>query len=166
MNIIKILLGIISFFVLLFLESFFLKVFSFSIFIIISVSLWRRVDDIFFYSFVTLFGIVLDTILHVPLGVHSFSIILLLILVDIFWFFIHRDGWTGYIGIFLYIFSYYLLIPIIAALLDVGMFPDISFGRIAGIFVSSLVSVGICVFIDRFVKSIREDKRADVIRLR
>jgi len=163
---IKVLLGIILFFVLLFLESFFLKIFSFSVFIILVISMYKRIDDIIFYPFITLFGIVLDTILHTPLGVHTLVIILLLLFVDIFWFFVHRDQWTGYIGIFLFIISYYLLVPVVSSLLDSGVFSEISISRVVGILIVSLISVGICILVDRFVKSIRDDKRADVIRLR
>lgn len=163
---IKVLLGIILFFILLFLESFFLKVFAFSIFIILSVSLWRRVNDLIFFPFITLFGIVLDTVLHTPLGIHSLVVILLLLLLDIFWFFVHRDNWTGYIGIFLYICFYYLLTPIVTSLIEYGVFPHISFSRLIGIVISGLISVGILVLIDRFVKSIRDDRDSNVIRIR
>jgi hypothetical protein len=162
---IKVLLAIISFFLLLFLESFFLKVFSFSVFLILTVSIWKRVDDIIFYPFITLFSITLDTVLHTPLGTHGIVIILLLILADIFWFFVHRDSFSGYIGVFLFITSYYFLIPLASGLLQDGISPEFSWGRVIGIFVSSLISTGVCILVDRFVKSIRSEQSSGTIRL-
>ncbi len=162
---IKILLGIILLFLSLFLESLFLRVFSFSIFIIITISLWKRVDDIFFYSFITLFGIILDTVLHVPLGVHLIVIVVLLMFTDIFWLFVHRDSISGYIGVFLFITLYYILIPLVSSLFQEGIFTEISLGRIIEIIICSLVSTLICVFVDRFVKSIRSERNSKVLRL-
>ena len=166
MSIIKIFLTIVALLLLLFFESFFLKVFSFSIFIILTISIWKRVDNLFFYSSVTIFGIILDTVLHIPLGVHTTVIFLLLMVTDIFWFFVHRDSISGYIGVFLFTSLYYLLIPNVTSLLEEGVLSEISLGRVTGIIISSIISAILCIVIDRFVKSVRSERNSGVIRLK
>lgn len=162
---IKVLLAIISLILLFFLESFFLRLFSFSLFIISVISMYRRVDDIVLYPFVLLFGLILDSVLLTPLGVHSGVIAVLLILVDIFWFFIPRDSKAGYIGVFLFVSLYRILVTVLGSLLLYGVFPKILISTWIGVLAVGLISTLICIFIDRFTKSIRGNQKIGVIRL-
>lgn len=162
---IKILLLTISFFLLLFLESFFLRVFSFSLFIVITISIWKKVDDLIFYPFITLFGVILDTVTHAPLGMHTLVIAILLLFIDLLWFFIPRDGKFGYIPVFLFVFLYYVLVLVVSSLLEDGVFPSILIGSWINMILKSLFSVILYLFAYRFIKLIRDDKTEGKIRL-
>ncbi len=162
---IKILLLTISFFLLLLLESFFLRVFSFSLFIIITISIWKKVDNLIFYPFITLFGVILDTVTHTPLGMHTLVIAILLLFIDLLWFFVPRDGKFGYTPVFLFVFAYYVLIQIGSSLLEDGMFPSILLSSWINMIVKSLFSVLLYFIMYRFIKLIRDDKTEGKIRL-
>jgi hypothetical protein len=92
MEIIKWLLLTILCFFLLFLESFLLKVFSFSLFIIIVISMKGRVKDSFLYIFTAIFSIILDSVMHTPLGTHLLVLALLMLFYDFLNVFIPRDS--------------------------------------------------------------------------
>ncbi len=162
---IKILLITISFFVLLFVESFLLRVFSFSLFAVVVLSMWKRVNDILFYTFLTLFGIVLDCVLQVPLGTHILVLTLLFLLLEFLWLLVPVEGKFGYIPIFFFVFLYYLLIPVVSSLLSEGVFPSLLSSIWIEIFVKSVISVGMFMLINRFTKSLRDNKSRGVIRL-
>lgn len=162
---IKVLLLTISFFLLLFLESFFLRVFSFSLFIVITISIWKKVDDIVFYPFITLFGVILDTVTHAPLGMHTLVIAILLLFIDLLWFFVPRDGKFGYTPVFLFVFLYYVLVIVVSSLLEDGIFPSILIGSWINMIVKSIFSVLLYFFVYRFSKLIRNDKTEGRIRL-
>ena len=162
---IKVLLITIAFFVLLLIESFLLKVFSFSLFIIIVISMWKRVNDFSLYIFVTLFSIVLDSVLHTPLGTHGIVICVLLLLIESLWLLIPRDTKFGYVPVFIFVFLYYILVSTASSLLLDNVFPSFSLDSLIGIFVKSLVSVGVYILIERFTKSLRSDQVRGVIRL-
>lgn len=162
---IKILLFTIAFFLLLFMESFLLEVFSFSIFLIIVISMWKRVGDISFYIFITLFGVVLDSVLHTPLGTHGIVIGILLLLIEFLLLLIPRDSKFVYLPIFIFISLYYILILTVSSLLRDNVFPSIFLSSLVSIFFKSLVSIGAYILIERFSKSLRNDQIRGTIRL-
>ena len=156
---------IISIFLLMLLESFFLRVFSFSIFVILTVSLYKRVGDIWFYLFVALVGIALDTVLHMPIGIHMLILGGLLITLQISWLLIPRGSNSGYIPIYFFVISYYLLLPISTSLIQNNIFPEILGSTILWIFVKGLISVALCILIDRVFVSLRDSSGGTSIRL-
>lgn len=163
---VKILVAIILFLFLVFVESIFLKVFSFSIFVIVAVSLWKRVGLFPYFVLITMFGIILDSILNTPLGVHSLSICLLLFLVEFLYILIPRDSKFNYLIIFLFVFLYYILIPIGSSLFLSGRFPEISLNILGWGVLKSVISVGIFHLINIFMNSLRDGKGSKSIRLR
>lgn len=162
---IKILLVTISFFVLLFVESFLLRVFSFSLFAVVVLSMWKRVNDTLFYTFLTLFGIVLDCVLQAPLGTHILVLTILLLLLEFLWLLVPAEGKFGYIPVFLFVFLYYLLIPVVSSLLSEGVFPSLLSSIWIEILVKSVISVGMSMLISRFTKSLRDSQPRGAIRL-
>lgn len=165
MKIIKIPLFIILFLLLFFLESFFLKLFSFSIFIILVLSFWRNGRDIYYYLFLSLFGLVLDSVTHTPLGVHIFVLSVLLLLLELSWLLISREGKYRVIPMFLFIFLYYTLTPVFSSLFTDFVFPDVSIFSWGNIVLNSVISVGFSLLIERFTKSLRSENSRGDIRL-
>ncbi len=156
---------IIGIFLVMLFESFFLRVFSFSIFVILVISLYKRVGDIWFYLFVALVGIGLDTVLHMPLGLHMVILGVLLIMLEISWLLIPRSSNSGYIPIYFFVISYYLLLPISTSLIQNSMFPEILGSTILWILVKGLISVIFCILIDRVFVSLRDSSGGTSIRL-
>lgn len=152
---IKILISIILFFALLFLESFFFEIFSFSLFILTILLIWKRINPIAFYILITLFGVILDSVNHFPLGTHALVISILLMFLELLSIVIPSEGKLQYIGVFASIFLYYILLLLIGSLLQDGVFPKISSSKLLNIFVISTISTVVCIVINRFLKTIQ-----------
>ncbi len=165
MQIIKIPVIIILGILLILIESFLLRVFSFSIFLIIVFSLRGKIGTLSFYSFVILFSIILDAVTHKPLGVNILVLSSLFLLLDFLWLLIPRDGKFRFIPIFLFLFLYYLLLPIFTSLIQDFVFPDFSLFPWIKILVNSCISVGICLLAESFTKYLRSEKSESKIRL-
>ncbi len=165
MEIIKWFLLIILCFFLLFLESFLLRIFSFSLFIIAVVSMKGRVKDSSLYIFTAIFSIILDSVMHTPLGTHLLVLALLMLFYDFLNVIIPRDSKFNYLSIFLFIFLYYILLPTANSLLQDGSFPNMLALPWMGFFINSVISVCMCAVINHFLKYVREDSSAERIRL-
>lgn len=152
---IKILLITISFFVLLFLESFMFEIFSFSLFILGILLLWKRMNPIAFYILITLFGVILDSVNHFPLGTHVLVVSILLMFLDLLSIIIPSDGKLQYLGIFLSIFLYYIFLILIGSLLQDGVFPKIVGSKWVSISIVTTISTILCIVINRFLKTIQ-----------
>lgn len=165
MGVIKGLLFIILLFGLLFLESFFLRIFSFSVFIIVVISMKSRIKDFSFYTFLVIFSIILDSVMHDSLGAHLLVVALVVILYDFLAVIIPQDSKFNYLSAFLLIFLYYLLLPIINSILQGGGFPNIFALPLLNFFIASVISVCIFAGINYFAKFVRNDRVAGKIRL-
>lgn len=163
---IKALLLIISVFLLMLIESFFLRALSFSIFVILVVSLYKRIGDIWLFLFISIMGIALDTVFHMSLGLHMIVLGVLLLVLDISWIVIPRSSNSGYVSLFLFVLAYYLLIPTANSLIQDSTFPEILPNILLWILVKSVVSVGICIVVDRLFISLRDSSEGSSIRLR
>lgn len=163
---IKILLLTISFFLLIFLESFLLKVFSFSLFVVLAISFWKKIDNTLFFLFVTLFTLMLDTVLHTPLGVHMIVISLSVILVEILWFLIPRDDTFGFVPVFLVVFFYHTAVVIFTSFLQDSVFPTFTFGMLLGNLVKGIFSIPIYILVKRVSAFVRNEDTGEKIRLR
>lgn len=152
---IKILLITISFFVLLFLESFMFEMFSFSLFILGILLLWKRMNPIVFYILITLFGVILDSVNHFPLGTHVLVVSILLMFLDLLSIIIPSDGKLQYLGIFLSILLYYIFLILIGSLLQDGVFPKIVGSKWVSISIVTTISTILCIVINRFLKTIQ-----------
>lgn len=163
---INILIVTIGMFLNIFLESFFLQLFSFSLFVVLTISLYKRIGDIWFYTFLVISSIALDSVLHMHLGLHILVLSSLLLLLEISWLIIPRGSKSGYISIFLLFFSYYILLPISNSLILGQVFPQILPITILWILVKSLISLFLCILIDRFFVSLRDGSGDRDIRLK
>ena len=79
MNIFQIAIYILSIFFVFFLESFFLKLFGFSVFVVLTINMWGRLKPVWFFVYVTFFGLLLDIMLHTALGMHMSVIATLIV---------------------------------------------------------------------------------------
>ncbi len=157
---IKVLLITISIFVLLFLESFLFEIFSFSLFILFVLTLWKRINPVVFYILITLFGVILDSVNHFPLGTHVLVVSLLLMFLDLLSVVIPSEGKLQYFGIFLSISLYYILLLVIGSLLRDNVFPKIDVSKLVNILFVSIISTFFCIVINRLLKVFRyEDSR-------
>ncbi len=152
---IKILLITISLFVLLFLESFLFDLFFFSLFVLVLLLIWKRVNPIVFYTFITLFGVILDSVNHFSLGTHILVISALLMFLDLLSIVIPSEGKMQYVGIFLSIFFYYILLLVLGSLLQDGVFPKIAIERLVNISIVSVISTLLYIIVNRFLKTIQ-----------
>ncbi len=159
------LLLIILLFLLLFLESFFLRVFSFSVFIIVVISMKGRIRDLPLYVFLVIFSIILDSVMHAPLGTHVLVVALAMLFYDFVNILISYDSKFHYISIFLFLLLYYMLLPVVSFLLKDHFLPNIlklSWFRFA---INSMISVCICILVDHFMKFVRSDSSSNKIKL-
>lgn len=157
---IKILLITISLFVLLFLESFLFEIFSFSLFILVVLLLRKRIHPVGYYIFIIVFGIILDSVNHFPLGTHALVISVLLMFLDFLSIIIPSEGKFQYLGVFFSIFFYYVLLVVLGSLLQDSVFPRIVVEKWLNIIVISTISTLICIVFNRFLKTIRyEDSK-------
>ena len=163
---IKALILIISVFLLVLIESFFLRVFSFSILVIVVISIYKRVEDSWVFLLIALMGIALDTVLHMPLGLHMVILGVLLLFLKILWVVIPRGSNLGYFALLMFFASYYLLLPIGKSLIQDSVFPEILPNLAVWTLVKGIVSIGVCIVVDRFFTSLRDSNEGSSIRLR
>ncbi len=151
---IEVLLITISIFVLLFLESFFFELFSFSLLILVLLLLWKRINPVIYYILITFLAIILDSVNHFPLGTHVLVIAILLFIFELLSIVIPSEGKLHYLSIFLSTFLYYILLLLIGSLLQDGAFPKV-LGSLVNITVVSGITTIIYAFVNRFFKSIQ-----------
>ena len=163
---IKVLLLTISFFLLIFLESFFLKVFSFSLFVVVSISFYKKIDHIVYFVLITLFTTILDTVLHTPLGVHMISTAIALVLLESLWFLIPRDGTFGFVPVFVGVFVYYISLLVFTSLLRDSVLPTLSLEFVLQSFLKGIFSIPIYIGIAKTLAFLRKDDIGSKIRLR
>lgn len=163
---IKVLILTIGIFLNILLESFFLNVFSFSIFVILCISLYKRVDNIWFFLFVFFTTLILDTVLHLHLGIHLLTVSVLLILLEASWLLIPRESIYGYATILILFVLYYLFLPFFNSLVFANINWEILTANIAWVLVKALISLGIYVLMDRGYVFLRKEGQGSQIRLR
>jgi len=163
----KVVVGTIGIFLVVFLEHFFLGISSFSIFILLSVITWNRVSVPLFAYFGILTSLALDVTLHQPLGFHFLILGTVLLLLSFVGMFTHLEGRASRYAALLVVFliSYFASIVSISLIED-GLFPIFNTSILLGIFFNSLVSVVICFVSDILFSSIREEKGYERIRLK
>jgi len=166
MNILKVVITIISFFLLFFFESLLLKVFGFSLFILFSLIAWTKVKDVWFFVYITLFGVLIDIMFSTHLGVHISSVLLSITLFELLFLIIPRDSGYRYLNFFLSISIYYIFTITLNSLLYDRIFSKILLNEFVVIFVRSIFSVGIAVLIERLLLFLRDSKGERSIRLR
>jgi hypothetical protein len=91
-------------FFLTFSGEFFVEGIFILLFIIIVISMKGRVKDNLLYIFTAIFSIILDSVMHTPLGTHLLVLALLMLFYDFLNFIIPRDSKFNYLSIFLFIF--------------------------------------------------------------
>lgn len=131
------------------------EMFSFSLFILGILLLWKRMNPIVFYILITLFGVILDSVNHFPLGTHVLVVSILLMFLDLLSIIIPSDGKLQYLGIFLSIFLYYIFLILIGSLLQDGVFPKIVGSKWVSISIVTTISTILCIVINRFLKTIQ-----------
>lgn len=166
MNILKTLLYIISIFIFFFLESFFMKVFGFSLFVILTINMWQRVKDIWFFTYISFFGILLDVMLHTAVGMHMSVIAILILLLQLLYLFIPKESNYKYINVFIFIFLYYILSLTMNSLLKESVFPSIESKYLLHTVLKGILSMGICILVDKILLSMRNSKGGGGIRLK
>lgn len=149
---IKVLLTTILIFVFLFLESFFFELFSFSLLILVLLLLWKRINPVVFYTLVTFFAIILDSVNHFPLGTHILVISIVLFVLELFSIVIPSEGKLQYLRAFFSTFLYYVLLLILGSLLQDGVFPKVS-SSLGNITLVSVAATLLYAFISRIIKS-------------
>ncbi|NLZ24538.1 hypothetical protein GX888_02210 [Candidatus Dojkabacteria bacterium] len=162
----KVLLFTIGFLLLVFFESFLLHVFSFSLFIILVLSSWKKIEDLPFYLFITLFSIVFDTVLHTSLGLHMIVIALVLLVTHLLWYLIPRDGVFGFIPVFLSVFLYYILSYLLISLLQDRVLIPFTWDFVLNTFIKSLLSIPVYLGIQRGISFFRKDDTGGKIKLK
>jgi len=164
---IAVILGIISVFLIIFLEHIFLSLISFSVVLLVIINIWGRIDMKIFSLIVILVGLSLDVTLHLPLG---FNILVLGIVLFVFFLIslivpLDRTS-SRYSVIFLVFLLGYILNPFLASLLQDSILPSFNWSDIFKFVFNSLISVSLCILIDRILFSFRESNNFEKIRLK
>lgn len=163
----EILIGIIGIFVSLFLEHFFFSLFGFSLFILISLNMWGRVSNRFYFPFLALLGISLDVTMHQPIGLHILVLGLALLIYIFFETLLPDDNKVSkYVSIFFVFLLFYFLNLLLLSLLQDGILPVYTNGILIKIFVNSLLSVLFSIFINMAFSTVRDSKSYQSIRLK
>lgn len=149
---IKVLLTTILIFLLLFLESFFFELFSFSLLILVLLLLWKRINPVVFYILITFFAIILDSVNHFPLGTHILVISIVLFVLELLSIVIPSEGRLQYLSVFFSTFLYYILLLLLGSLLQDGVFPKVS-SSLVNITLVSVATTLLYAFINRIIKS-------------
>lgn len=131
------------------------ELFSFSLFILAILLLWKRMNPVAFYILITFFGVILDSVNHFPLGTHVLVISILLMFLELLSIVIPSEGKLQYLGVFFTIFLYYILLLLIGSLLQDGVFSKIVGSKWVNILVITTISTFICIVINRFLKTIQ-----------
>jgi len=164
---IGVILGIISVFLILFLEHIFLSLISFSVVLLLVINIWGRVDMKIFSLIVILVGLALDVTLHLPLG---FNILVLGIVLFVFFLIsliVPLDRTSSRYSVIFFVFLLgYILNPFLASLLQDSIFPSFSWSDIFKFVFNSLISVLMCILIDRILFSFRDSNNFEKIRLK
>ena len=163
----EILIGIIGLFLSLFLEHFFFSFFGFSLFILISLNMWGRVSNRFFFPFTILLGVSLDVTMHQPIGLHILVLGVALLIYILFETFLPDDNNVSkYISMFFVFLLFYFLNILLFSLLQDGILPVYTNEILIKIFANSLLSVLLSIFIGRAFSTVRDSKNYQSIRLR
>jgi len=165
--ILKILYIAVAFFLLLFLESFFVHLISFRIIFLVFLFAFKKLDWKQLLIMAILISIAMDVTTHYRLGTNLLMLILPLSLFSIFSLFSSvEDGVGSYIVKFLAIFTYYILNLILPSLLLSGTLGIVNGKLILVSLVSSLVSMGLLLLVDYILGGIRKRGNISQIRLK
>lgn len=164
---IGIFLATIGIFAIIFLEHILLTLFSFSVFLLVVVNLWGRIDAKIFTFIVLIAGIALDVTFHAPLGLNVFIVGIVLLVYSLLNTAVPLDrAKSRYIALFfLFLFSYFISAILLSVFQD-SVFPLIRWSHILNFTFNSVVSVFICILLDRFFMSLRDVDNYEKIRLR
>ncbi|PKN03059.1 hypothetical protein CVU76_03485 [Candidatus Dojkabacteria bacterium HGW-Dojkabacteria-1] len=164
---IGVLLGIIAVFLVVFLEHMFLSLFAFSVALLVIINIWGRIDFKLSSLIVILTGLALDVTLHLPLG---FNILVLGTVLFVFFLIslmVPLDRTSSRYSVIFFVFLFgYILNPFLASILQDSVVPSFSWSDIFKFVFNSLISVLICILIDRILFSFRDSNNFEKIRLR
>ena len=164
---IGIFLGIISVFVILFLEHIFLSLFSFSVALLVIINIYSRIDIKIFSLIVILVGLALDVTLHLPLGFNILTLGIVLFVFFLISLMVPLDRITSRYSVIFSVFLFgYILNTLLASLLQDSILPSLDWSDIFKFVFNSLISVLICILVDRILFSFRDSNNFEKIRLR
>lgn len=150
-----------------FFEHIFLGLFTFSIFLLVSINLWNRGNSALYIFFTIFTGIALDTTLHLPLGFNIFFVgIVLFVLVFLQIILPLERPNVRYIALFFVFFVAYLLRFVLLYVLQDSVLPNIELSYILNSVIVSIFSVLLCMLFDRVLLSLRDSNSYEKIRLR
>ena len=156
-NILVVILG--SFFILSF-EGFFTTLLSFSLFIIIALILFDKIDWRKWVVFVSLISFLIDILLHRGLGVTLLSISISTgFLYLLFMLIPKKEVFLSYIPYFVSIFIYYICITLLNSLVQSGILGSLTWNLALGYFIKSIISGVIIWGITVFMNNFRSDNR-------
>ena len=163
----KIVIGTIGVFLMVFLEHFFLGISAFSVFLLLAVITWSRVGLNLFLYLGILSAVVLDVTMHTPFGFHMLVLGILLILLSLVSSFAQLEGrLSRYAGLFLVFLGIYLINIVLLSLVSDGVMPLLNGALLLGIFFNVVISVVISFVVDMVFGVLREEKGGERIRLR
>ncbi|MGI6423420.1 MAG: hypothetical protein ACOX0X_02305 [Candidatus Dojkabacteria bacterium] len=164
---IEILLGTVGIFGVVFLEHFFWGISGLSIFFLLAVNTWGRIDSRVFAVFGILTSLALDVVAHQPLGFHLVMLGILLLLYSVISNFAQLEGRVSrYVGLFLLFLSLYFLDLIVLSLVSSSTFPLFTSNIVLKILLNTVISTVICFVIDLLFSGFREGKGFEKIRLK
>lgn len=164
---IEILLGTLGIFSVIFLEHFFLELFTFSMLILLAVNMWNRVGSRFYILMISILSLGLDVTMHQPFGLHLLVLGISLSILSILGSLLPSDRSFGrYISLFFVFLVYYISDILLLSLLQDGILPVITVKISLQVLFSCLVSVAISLLIDSGFSSVRDSKNFEKIRLR
>ncbi|MFA5622755.1 MAG: hypothetical protein WC981_00810 [Candidatus Dojkabacteria bacterium] len=163
----EILIGIIGIFVSLFLEHFLFSLFGFSLFILISLNMWGRVSNRFFFPFFLLLGISLDVTMHQPIGLHILVLGIALLIYILFETLLPDDNKVSkYISMLFVFLLFYFLNLLLLSLLQDGILRIYTSEILIKIFANSLLSVLLSILVGKLFSTVRDSKSYQSIRLK
>lgn len=133
--------GILSLFLVPFLEGFFVSLFGFRLLFLLSVFFFKKVDWRILLPFVFVISLVCDVLYHYPLGFNSIFIGIFLFFIWLTGLFFHSEfSLSNYAGKFLVFFLYLICFVLFSSFVSTGYWGNIDW-QVAGL---SVVKAGIC----------------------
>lgn len=164
---IGVLLSIIAIFLIVFLEHIFLSLFTFSFALLVIINIWGRINFKLSSLIVILTGLALDVTLHLPLGFYILVLGTVLFVFFLMSLVVPLDRASSrYLVIFFVFLFGYLFNPFLASVLQDSVIPFFNWSDMFKFVFNSLVSVLICILIDRILFSFRDSNNFEKIRLK
>lgn len=153
-------------FVVVFLESFFVSFGNFRIFYLLTINLFNKINWKYLLIFSVVTSLILDVIYHYVLGTNLLLVGISLALMLVFSLLIPLGyNLPGYFVKFVCILAYYISAFLIPNLISTGQLVSLTGNIMVGILIKSVISILFCLLFDLLWSRLRSKEDSTKLRL-